>query len=100
MPVAWFRVTTGRFFLLHSLIREALHLTFRTSHRPGLKQLLFIFTRARDGATPIHLRAASGNITDDTTHRDTWDLLCRLAGRRDFLYVADCKLESESCAKQ
>ena len=22
----------------------------------------------------------------------TWDLLCRLTGRRDFLYVADCKL--------
>ena len=24
----------------------------------------------------------------------TWDLLCRLTGRRDFLYVADCKLAS------
>jgi transposase len=22
----------------------------------------------------------------------TWDLLCRLTGRRDFLYIADCKL--------
>jgi len=40
----------------------------------------------------VHFRAASGNVTDDTTHRDTWDLLCQLAGRKDFLYVADCKL--------
>ena len=31
-------------------------------------------------------------MTDDTTHRDTWNLLCQLAGRKDFLYVADCKL--------
>jgi transposase len=61
-------------------------------HRPDLKQLLYILTVARDGATPVHFRAASGNVTDDTTHRDTWELLCRLAGRRDFLYVADCKL--------
>ena len=31
-------------------------------------------------------------MADDKTHRATWDLLCRLTGRRDFLYVADCKL--------
>jgi transposase len=61
-------------------------------HRPDLKQLLYILTVARDGGTPVHFRAASGNVTDDTTHRDTWELLCALAGRRDFLYVADCKL--------
>ena len=41
---------------------------------------------------PLHFRAESGNVTDDQTHRDTWDLLCQLTGRRDFLYVADCKL--------
>ena len=41
---------------------------------------------------PLHFRAASGNVTDDVTHRDTWDLLCQLTGRRDFLYVADSKL--------
>jgi transposase len=33
-------------------------------------------------------------VVDDQTHRATWDLLCRLTGRRDFLYVADCKLAS------
>jgi transposase len=65
---------------------------FSKDHRPDLKQLLFILTVARDGAVPVHFRAADGNVTDDTTHRDTWELLCQLAGRRDFIYVADCKL--------
>ena len=54
--------------------------------------MLFILTVARDGAVPVQFRVQSGNVTDDTTHRDTWDLLCQLTGRRDFLYVADCKL--------
>ena len=61
-------------------------------HRPDLKQLLLILTVTADGGVPLHFRAASGNVTDDTTHRDTWDLLCGLTGRRDFLYVADSKL--------
>ena len=61
-------------------------------HRPDLKQLLFILTVTADGGVPLHFRAASGNVTDDQTHRQTWDLLCQLTGRRDFLYVADCKL--------
>ena len=61
-------------------------------HRPDLKQLLYILTISDDGGVPVHFRAASGNVTDDTTHRDNWELLCQIAGRRDFLYVADCKL--------
>jgi transposase len=60
-------------------------------HRPDLKQLLFILTVARDGAVPVQFRVTSGNVTDDSTRRDTWDLLCKLTGRRDFLYVADCE---------
>jgi transposase len=63
-------------------------------HRPDLKQLLLILTIAEDGGVPVHFRAADGNTVDVDTHRDTWDLLCQLAGRRDFLYVADCKLAS------
>ena len=63
-------------------------------HRPDLKQLLFILTVTADGGVPLHFRAANGNVSDDQTHRDTWDLLCQLTGRRDFLYVADCKLAS------
>jgi len=65
---------------------------YSKDHRPDLKQLLFILTISEDGGVPVHFRAASGNTTDDRTHRDTWELLCRLAGRRDFLYVADSKL--------
>jgi transposase len=63
-------------------------------HRPDLKQLLFILTISKDGGVPVYFQAKSGNTADDLTHRDTWDLLCTLAGRRDFLYVADCKLAS------
>jgi transposase len=65
---------------------------YSKDHRPDLKQLLLILTISRDGGVPVHFRAASGNTTDDRTHRDTWELLCRLAGRPDFLYVADSKL--------
>ena len=74
--------------------RPTLAITFGHSkdHRPDLKQLLFILTVTADGGVPLHFPAASGNVTDDTTHRDTWDLLCQLTGRRDFLYVADSKL--------
>ena len=74
--------------------RPTLAITFGHSkdHRPDLKQLLFILTVTADGGVPLHFRTASGNVTDDVTHRDTWDLLCQLTGRRDFLYVADSKL--------
>jgi transposase len=61
-------------------------------HRPDLKQLLFVLTIAKDGGVPVYFQAKSGNTVDDQTHRATWDLLCTLAQRRDFLYVADCKL--------
>jgi transposase len=78
----------------HVLGRPTLAITFGHSkdHRPDLKQLLFILTVTADGGVPLHFRAQSGNTTDDTTHRDTWNLLCELTGRRDFLYVADSKL--------
>jgi transposase len=74
--------------------RPTLAITFgyNKDHRPDLKQLLFILTVTEDGGVPLHFRAESGNVVDDQTHRDTWDLLCQLTGRRDFLYVADCKL--------
>jgi transposase len=74
--------------------RPTLAITFghNKDHRPDLKQLLFILTVTADGGVPLHFRAESGNTTDDQTHRQTWDLLCQLTGRRDFLYVADCKL--------
>jgi len=61
-------------------------------HRPDLLQLVWILTVAADGAVPIAHRLESGNTEDSTTHIATWDSLCALLGRNDFLYVADCKL--------
>ena len=76
--------------------RPTLAITFGHSkdHRPDLKQLLYILTVTDDGGVPVYFSSASGNTTDDTTHRQTWDLLHELTGRSDFLYVADCKLAS------
>jgi len=65
-------------------------------HRPDLKQLVWILTVTADGAVPIAYRAADGNTTDDLTHVATWDGLVALLGRRDFLYVADCKLATRA----
>jgi len=74
--------------------RRTLAITFGHSkdHRPDLKQLLYILTVSNDGGVPLYFTSANGNTTDDTTHRQTWDLLHQLVGRADFLYVADCKL--------
>jgi transposase len=74
--------------------RMAITWGYNKDHRPDLKQLLYILTVARDGAVPVYFQVASGNVVDDQTHCATWDLLCRLTGRRNFLYVADCKLAS------
>jgi transposase len=74
--------------------RTRLAITFGHSkdHRPDLKQLLYVLTVTDDGGVPLYFHTASGNVTDDTTHRETWDLVRQLVGHADFLYVADCKL--------
>lgn len=61
-------------------------------HRPDLKQIVFSLTLSSDGAVPIHFKTYAGNRTDDTTHIGTWRTIRRIAGRADFLYVADCKV--------
>jgi transposase len=63
-------------------------------HRPDLKQLLYTLTVSDDGGVPVYFTSESGNVVDDQTHRQTWDLLRQLVERPDFLYVADCKLAS------
>jgi len=65
------------------------------ARRPDLKQLLYTLTINEDGGVPVFFTTSSGNVTDDTTHIDTWDRVCQLTGKRDFLYVADCKLASK-----
>lgn len=74
--------------------KKALRITrgYNKDHRPDLKQLLLCLTWSADGAVPVHYWAADGNVSDDKTHIATWDALCKLAGRSDFLYVADSKL--------
>jgi transposase len=74
--------------------RMAVTWGYNKDHRPDLKQLLFILTVARDGAVPLYFQVASGNVVDDKTHIATWNILCQLVGRPNFLYVADCKLAS------
>lgn len=65
---------------------------YSKDHRPDLKQLLFILTTDADGGVPVQFRAADGNTNDSVTHIDTWNSLRAVAGRADFLYVADSKL--------
>lgn len=65
---------------------------FSKEHRPDLKQLLFILTSTRDGGIPVQFRCEGGNRNDSSTHDETWEALCSVAGRKDFLYVADSKL--------
>ena len=62
------------------------------AHRPDLKQLLFILTMTADGHVPVALRCTDGNVNDSRTHIETWNTLRSVAGRADFLYVADSKL--------
>jgi transposase len=77
---------------LRGKLRLAVTHGHNKDHRPDLKQLLYILTVSRDGAVPVHFRVDNGNATDDRSHLETWRTLCELTGRRDFLYVADCKL--------
>jgi transposase len=77
--------------------KKTLRITFGHSKnlRRSLKQLLYELTVSNDGGIPVHYRAHDGNVTDDQTHRQTWDVLCELVGHADFLYVADSKLCTE-----
>jgi hypothetical protein len=58
------------------------------NYRPDLKQLLFILTVDSEGV-PCQFRCADGNTSDSVTHIETWNTLRAVAGRADFLYVAD-----------
>ncbi len=60
--------------------------------RPDLKQLVYSLSICSDGAVPVHQKTYPGNRTDDTTHIETWNTLCRIQPDPGFLYVADSKL--------
>jgi len=61
-------------------------------HRPDLVHLVFSLTISSDGAIPVHYKTYAGNRTDDTTHIETWNTVKKIAGRSDFVYVADSKV--------
>ncbi len=61
-------------------------------HRPDLVHLVFSLTISSDGAIPVHYKTYAGNRTDDTTHIETWNTVKEIAGRNDFVYVADSKV--------
>jgi transposase len=65
---------------------------YSKDHRPDLKQLLYVLTTSADGGVPVQFRCGDGNTPDATTHIATWEALRAVAGRPDFLYVADSKL--------
>ena len=82
---AWGRKIRGR-------TAPAITYGFNKDHRPDLKQLLFILTMTADGNIPVAFRCTDGNTSDSRTHIETWNTLKTVAGRADFLYVADSKL--------
>ena len=61
-------------------------------HRPDLVHLVFSLTISSDGAVPVHYKTYPGNRTDDTTHIETWNTVKEIAGKSDFIYVADSKV--------
>jgi transposase len=65
---------------------------YSKDHRHDLKQLLFILTSTEDGGVPVQFRCEAGNQNDSRTHEESWEALRKVAGRNDFLYVADSKL--------
>jgi transposase len=67
---------------------------FKVLSCPDLKQLLLILTMSADGNVPVAFRCTDGNASDSRTHIETWNALRSVAGRADFLYVADSKLRS------
>jgi hypothetical protein len=81
-----YRAATGR--KLRGRSAPAIVYGFSKDHRPDLKQLLFILSVTDDGV-PASFRCADGNTGDSVTHIDTWNTLRAVAGRADFLYVAD-----------
>jgi transposase len=78
--------------LMQQLPTPAITWGHSKDHRPDLQQLLYILTVTEDGGIPIYFQTSSGNVVDDQTHQATWQLLRKLIGRPDFVYVADCKL--------
>lgn len=62
--------------------------------RPDCKQVVFGLNITADGNVPISYQLFDGNTTDDVTHIPNWNGLRALLDKEDFIYIADCKLNS------
>jgi transposase len=85
-----YRAATGR--NIRGRAAPAITYGHSKAHRPDLKQLLFILTMNADGNIPVAFRCTDGNVSDSRTHIENWNTLRAVAGRANFLYVADSKL--------
>src|SRR5499427_4348464 len=85
-----YRAASGR--KIRGRTAPAITYGFSKGHRPDLKQLLVVLTMGADGNVPAAFRCADGNTSDARTHIETWNTLRAVAGRADFLFVADSKL--------
>ena len=64
--------------------------------RPDCKQVVFGLNVTGDGHVPLSYKLFDGNTNDDVTHIPNWNGLRTLLEKEDFIYVADCKLCSQS----
>ena len=64
--------------------------------RPDCKQIVFGLNITADGHVPLSYKLFDGNTTDDVTHIPNWNALRTLLEKEDFIYVADCKLCSQT----
>jgi len=85
-----YRAANGR--TIRGRTAPAITCGFSKDHRPDLKQLLFILTVDSEGGVRVQFRLADGNASDSSSHIESWNTLRTIAGRADFLYVADSKL--------
>jgi transposase len=69
---------------------------YNKDHKPHLKQLLYNLTVTADGGVPVVFGVENGNVTDDQTHQENWNLLCVIVGGPEFIYVADSKLATRA----
>lgn len=64
--------------------------------RPDCKQVVFGLNITADGHVPLSYQLFDGNTTDDVTHIPNWNGLRALLKNEDFIYIADCKLCSDT----
>ena len=64
--------------------------------RPDCKQIVFGLNITADGHVPLSYKLFDGNTPDDVTHIPNWNAIRILLEKEDFIYVADCKLCSQT----